>query len=288
MAGVGLVRLLLSSDDRPGIVARVSGFLFAHGANIVDLQQHSTDPEGGQFFMRVVFDARHLDLDARALKARFAEEVAAPLGGRFRFAWAARKKPAAILVSRADHALLELLWRWRRGALPMDLKLVIGNHAELKGAVEAFGLPFYHVPVERGKKAEAELQMLELLGEAGVELVILARYMQILSPAFVDRYPNRIINIHHSFLPAFAGARPYHQAYARGVKLIGATAHYVTAELDAGPIIAQDVVRVSHRDGVRDLMEKGRDLEKRVLAEAVAAHLEDRVLVYENKTIVFD
>ncbi len=170
----------------------------------------------------------------------------------------------------------------------MELKLVIGNHAELKAAVEAFGLPFYHVPVERGKKAEAELRMLDLLGEAGVELVILARYMQILSPAFVDRYPNRIINIHHSFLPAFAGARPYHQAYARGVKLIGATAHYVTAELDAGPIIAQDVARVSHRDGVRDLMEKGRDLEKRVLAEAVAAHLEDRVLVYENKTIVFD
>jgi len=281
-----IARLLVSSSDRPGIVAAVSGFLYRHGANITDLQQHSTDPSGGRFFMRLEFDAAGMDLEGEALRQAFDREVAEPLGMNWRIAYADAVKKTAILVSKADHALLELLWRWRRGELPTEIALVTGNHPDLEPYAREFGLPFYHVPVGEGGMEEAEARMLELL-EGRVDLVVLARYMRILSADFIARFPNRIINIHHSFLPAFAGARPYHQAYRRGVKIIGATAHYVTPELDAGPIIEQDVVRVSHRDEVKDLIEKGRDLERQVLARAVKWHLEDRVLVYENKTVVF-
>ena len=225
-------RLLVTCPDRPGIVAAVSGFLYAHGANITDLQQHSTDPEGGTFFMRVAFTASHLDLARPALERAFQEVVASRFQMQWRLAYASERKRTAILVSKPAHALLELLWRYRVGELPMELRLVISNHPDHREEVERFGIPYHHVPVEKGRKEEAEERILALLEAEGVELVVLARYMQILSPGFVERFPMRIINIHHSFLPAFAGADPYRQAYERGVKLIGATAHYVTEELD--------------------------------------------------------
>jgi len=278
-------RLLITCPDRPGIVAAVSGFLFEHGANITDLDQHSTDPEGGLFFMRLEFQTPHLDVSREMLEKAFAEQVAARFAMNWRMAYATDLKKVAILVSRHDHALLELLWRHSNRELPCTITQVISSHSNLRAEVERFGIPFHFVPVEKERKEEAEAQMLELLGDT--DLVVLARYMQILTPHFVARYPNRIINIHHSFLPAFVGANPYKQAYTRGVKIIGATAHYVTAELDQGPIIEQDVVRVSHRHEVADLVRLGRDLERNVLARAVQWHLEDRIIVYGNKTVVF-
>ena len=278
-------RLLITCPDRPGIVAAVSGFLFEHGANITDLDQHSTDPEGGLFFMRLEFQTPHLDVSRQMLEKSFAERVAARFEMNWRMAYAADLKKVAILVSKYDHALLELLWRHSNRELPCELTQVISNHPDLKAEVERFGIPFHFVPVEKERKEEAEARMLELLGDT--DLVVLARYMQILTPHFVARYPNRIINIHHSFLPAFVGANPYKQAYTRGVKIIGATAHYVTEELDQGPIIEQDVARVSHRHDVADLVRLGRDLERNVLARAVQWHLEDRIIVYGNKTVVF-
>jgi len=278
-------RLLITCPDRPGIVAAVSGFLFEHGANITDLDQHSTDPEGGLFFMRLEFQTPHLDVSREMLEKAFAEQVAARFAMNWRMAYATDLKKVAILVSRHDHALLELLWRHSNRELPCTITQVISNHSNLRAEVERFGIPFHFVPVEKERKEEAEAQMLELLGDT--DLVVLARYMQILTPHFVARYPNRIINIHHSFLPAFVGANPYKQAYTRGVKIIGATAHYVNAELDQGPIIEQDVVRVSHRHEVADLVRLGRDLERNVLARAVQWHLEDRIIVYGNKTVVF-
>jgi len=278
-------RLLITCPDRPGIVAAVSNFLFNHGANITDLDQHSTDPEGGLFFMRLEFQTPHLDVSREILEKAFAERVAARFEMNWRIAYAADLKKVAILVSRYDHALLELLWRHSNRELPCELTQVISNHDDLRLEVERFGIPYHYVPVEKERKEEAEAQMLELLGDT--DLVVLARYMQILTPHFVARYPNRIINIHHSFLPAFVGANPYKQAYTRGVKIIGATAHYVTEELDQGPIIEQDVARVSHRHDVADLVRLGRDLERNVLARAVQWHLEDRIIVYGNKTVVF-
>ncbi|GAA6744099.1 formyltetrahydrofolate deformylase [Thermus antranikianii] len=280
-------RLLITCPDRPGIVAAVSGFLYAHGANITDLQQYSTDPEGGTFFMRLAFTTPHLDLSRPALERAFQDVVASRFQMEWRLAYASERKQVAILVSKPAHALLELLWRYRVGELPMDLRLVISNHPHHQEEVERFGIPYHHVPVEKGRKEEAEERILALLEEERVELVVLARYMQILSPGFVARYPMRIINIHHSFLPAFAGADPYRQAHERGVKIIGATAHYVTEELDAGPIIEQDVVRVSHRHSVAEMRRLGRELERTVLARAVRWHLEDRILVHGNKTVVF-
>ncbi|WP_276955407.1 formyltetrahydrofolate deformylase [Allomeiothermus silvanus] len=281
-----LARLLITCPDRPGIVAAVSTFLFNHGANITDLQQHSTDPEGGTFFMRLEFQTPHLDVSRGVLERAFAEAVAERFAMEWRFAYAEEPKKMALLVSRYDHALLEVLWRWSRGELPAKVSMVISNHPDLEPAVRAFGLPYHHVPVSKENKAETEASILELL-EGQADLVVLARYMQILSADFVSRFPHRIINIHHSFLPAFVGASPYRQAYERGVKLIGATAHYVTEELDQGPIIEQDVARVSHRHSVEDLVELGRDLERQVLARAVRWHLEDRIIVHGNKTVVF-
>jgi len=278
-------RLLITCPDRPGIVAAVSNFLFNHGANITALDQHSTDPEGGLFFMRLEFQTPHLDVSREILEKAFAERVAARFEMNWRMAYAADLKKVAILVSKYDHALLELLWRHSNRELPCELTQVISNHDDLRLEVERFGIPYHFVPVEKERKEEAEARMLELLGDT--DLVVLARYMQILTPHFVARYPNRIINIHHSFLPAFVGANPYKQAYTRGVKIIGATAHYVTEELDQGPIIEQDVARVSHRHDVADLVRLGRDLERNVLARAVQWHLEDRIIVYGNKTVVF-
>jgi formyltetrahydrofolate deformylase len=278
--------LLIRCADRPGIVAAVSTFLFQHGANVVDLDQHSTEEEPGTYFMRLEFQTGGLDVPLPALDRLFGEAVAARMGMEWRLASHAARRRVGILVSRHDHAMLDLLWNWRRGDLRAEIPIVISNHPDLRPAVESLGVPFLHVPNDRATRDGAETRMLAAL-EGQVDLLVLARYMQVLSPRFVDRFAGRIINIHHSFLPAFAGADPYRQAYERGVKIVGATAHYVTAELDGGPIIDQDVARVSHRDSVEDLRALGRDLERRVLFRAVRWHCEDRVLVHGNKTIVF-
>lgn len=279
-------RLLVQCPDRPGIVAAVSSFLYNHGANITMLDQHSTDPEGGTFFLRLEFQTPHLDLSRNVLERAFGEAVAQRYDMDWQISYAAEPKQMALMVSRYDHALLEILWRWSRGELPAEVTQVISNHPDLEAAVAAFGVPFLHIPVTKSTKPEAEAKALEAL-QGQADLIVLARYMQILTPAFVDAFENRIINIHHSFLPAFVGANPYRQASDRGVKLIGATAHYVTADLDMGPIIEQDVKRVTHRYSVRELKELGQDVERTVLARAVKWHLEDRIIVHQNKTVVF-
>lgn len=280
-------RLLITCPDRPGIVAGVSGFLYAHGANITTLDQHSTDPEGGTFFMRLEFQTPHLDLSRTALESSFDEVVAKRFDMDWRISYAREKKKTVIFVSRHEHALMELLWRADRGELFTDVAMVISNHPDLQDAVEGLGVPYHHIPVTRENKDEAEAAVLELL-QGRADLIVLARYMQVLSGDFVQRFPDRIINIHHSFLPAFAGADPYRQAHERGVKLIGATAHYVTEELDQGPIIGQDVIRVTHRHSVSELKALGQDIERQVLARAVKWHLEDRIIPFGNKTVVFD
>jgi formyltetrahydrofolate deformylase len=280
---VDATRLLLSCPDRPGIVARVAGFLAAADRNIVDLDQHSTAE--GRLLMRLVFEAAPVT-DREELYGRFAVEVAEPLRIEHRFAEADRRQRVAIMASLEDHCLLDLLWRFSSGELPGMAVRVISNHPDHQEAVEPFGLPFHHIPVEEGRERVAEAQALELL-EGEIDLLVLARYMRILSGQFLERIGAPAINIHHSFLPAFAGSDPYQRAWQRGVKLIGATAHYVTEVLDAGPIIEQDVAPVSHRDEVVDLVRIGRDLERLVLARAVRAHLEDRVLVDGARTVVF-
>ncbi|HEU4599540.1 MAG TPA: formyltetrahydrofolate deformylase [Solirubrobacterales bacterium] len=275
-------RLLLACPDQPGLIARVSGFLAEAGLNIVDVDQHSSAE--GRFFMRMVFD--HVPEPERdRLELRFAKEIGEPFEMEYEFHDTAQAKRAAIMVSREDHCLSDLLWRWRNGDLGGELVAVISNHPDHAGQVESVGLPFHHVPVDRDARAEAEGRTLELL--EGIDLLVLARYMQILSEDFLRGLRAPAINIHHSFLPAFVGADPYHRAYERGVKLIGATAHYVTAELDAGPIIAQDVAVVDHRDEVAEMIRRGRDVERLVLARAVMAHLDDRVLLDGDRTIVF-
>ena len=272
----------MACPDQPGLIARVSGFLAESGLNIVDVDQHSSAED--RFFMRMVFD--HVpDAEREALERRFAREIGEPFAMDYELHETARTKRVAVMVSREDHCLSDLLWRWRNGDLGGELVAVISNHPDHAGQVEAVGLPFHHVPVGRDSRPEAERRVLELL--EGVDLLVLARYMQILSEDFLRDLGVPAINIHHSFLPAFVGADPYHRAYERGVKLIGATAHYVTAELDAGPIIAQDVTRVDHRDEVADMVRLGRDVERLVLARAVMAHLDDRVLLDGERTIVF-
>jgi formyltetrahydrofolate deformylase len=285
-------RLLIGCADQPGIVAAVSGFLLEQGANIVSSHQYSTDPIGGRFFMRTEFFLHELGSPSGAAELRrrfeelFAVEVADGLGMDWEIRYWGERRRIAILVSRHDHCLLELLWRWRRGELDGDVVAVISNHEDLRRETEAAGIPYHHVPVRADRKPEAEAAMLELLvGRA--DLLVLARYMQVLSGGFLNRVRVPAINIHHSFLPAFAGADPYRRARERGVKLIGATAHYVTAELDDGPIIDQDVVRVDHRQSVAELERVGRDIERLVLARAVALHLDDRVIVDGRRTVVF-
>jgi len=278
------LRVLIACPDRPGIIAAVSRFLYERGANIVRSDQFSTDPTGGEFFLRMEFTL------PVARRAELAEEFGLSVASRFDMTWrlwdTTRPKRIAILVSRYDHCLQELLWRWRRGELDAEVVLVASNHPDLREATERFGLPYHHVPVEKDRKPEAEAALLELL-DGNCDLVVLARYMQILSGNFLERVGVPIINIHHSFLPAFAGAGPYQQAKERGVKLIGATAHYVTEELDAGPIIEQDVIRVSHRDDVETLVRLGAEIERSVLARAVQWHCQDRVLQEGNTTVVF-
>ena len=282
----GVGRLLVSCTDRPGIVAALSRFLRDRGANILQSDQHTTDPEGGVFFMRTEFRLDGVEDQAESFERAFGEEVAEPFGMDWRMNYAAHRKRVAILFSRYDHCLAELLWRWRRGELYADIPLVVSNHADMAEEATRFGVHFEHIPVPRDGKPAAETALLELLGGSH-DLIVLARYMQILSPTFLAGARAPIINIHHSFLPAFAGADPYARAYERGVKIIGATAHYVTEELDAGPIIEQDVARVTHRDNVGALVQTGADLERIVLLRAVRWHLEDRVLVHGNRTIVF-
>jgi len=279
-------RLLIDCADQPGIVAGVSGFLFEEGANIVSSHQYSSDPIGGRFYLRTEFFLEGPADDREDFSRRFDAEV----GQRFAMNWEIRywgeRQRVAILVSRYDHCLMDLLWRWRRRELDADLVGVISNHPDLSEEASAAGVPFHHVPVAKGAKGEAEEQMLSIL-RGNADLVVLARYMQVLSGEFLDRLAVPVINIHHSFLPAFAGANPYRRAREHGVKLIGATAHYVTAELDGGPIIEQDVARVDHRQSVSELERIGRDIERLVLARAVSLHLEDRVIADGARTIVF-
>jgi formyltetrahydrofolate deformylase len=285
---------LLYGPDRPGLVARVAGWIFERGGNILHADQHR-DMEREVFFQRVEWvpsvasakEGRPLAVALEAEAAAFTA-FAAELGMTVRVASSAHRPKGALFVSRADHCFHDLILRWRAGEFAGDFACVISNHEDLAGAARHYGLPFHHVPVTVRTKAAAEKRELRLLRAAGVEFAILARYMQVLSADFLERFGQPMINIHHSFLPAFAGGRPYHQAHERGVKLIGATAHYVTARLDEGPIIQQDVARVTHRHSVEDLIRKGRDLEKLVLAQAVRWHLENRVLVYGRKTVVFD
>jgi formyltetrahydrofolate deformylase len=279
-------RLLISCADQAGIVAAVASFLHERGANIAQSDQYSTDPEAGRFFLRMVFHLGGLSGRMAQLEREFAGEVADRFDMRFHLQDASVPRRVAIMVSRYDHCLLDLLWRWRRDELPVEVGVVISNHPDLADEVEGFGVPYEHVPVTRETKAEAEARELELL-RGQYDLVILARYMQVLTPGFLDQLGAPVINIHHSFLPAFAGAGPYEQARDRGVKLIGATAHYVTEDLDEGPIIEQDVIRVSHRDTAAELTRLGADIERDVLARAVKWHCEDRVLVNGNTTVVF-
>lgn len=279
-------RMLISCPDGPGIVAAVSRFLHEHGANIVQSDQYTMNPEGGMFFMRVEFDLEALDDRISDLRTDF-DEVAAGFNMQWNIHQLSRKKKLAIFVSKEDHCLVELLWQWQAGDLDAEITMVVSNHPDMREYVESFGIPYHHIPVTPSSKREAEQQQLDIVN-GKVDLIVLARYMQIVSPALIEPYRNRLINIHHSFLPAFVGGKPYAQAYDRGVKIIGATAHYVTEELDGGPIIEQDVQRVSHRDDVSELKRIGRTIERVVLARAVKWHIEDRILVHQNKTVVFN
>jgi formyltetrahydrofolate deformylase len=279
-------RLLLRCADRPGLVAAVTAFLSGAGANIVSLDQHSTTQTGGTFMQRTIFHLPGLAAARDALERDFAERVATRFGMDFRLTEAAKPKRVAIMASREDHCLLDLLWRNRRGELDMSVAMVIANHADLAEQVRPFGVPFVHVSARKEIREDAERRQLDLL-RGNVDLVILARYMQIVTPHFLDEVGCPLINIHHSFLPAFIGAAPYRRAKERGVKLVGATAHYVTETLDEGPIIEQDVVRVDHRHNVDDLARLGADVERAVLCRAVLWHCEDRVIRYGNQTIVF-
>jgi formyltetrahydrofolate deformylase len=278
-------RLLLSAPDRPGLVAAIADFIYRNGGDVTQADQHNDEPEG-MFFQRVEFRTDGVKLSRRELATALAE-VAEPLQMSWSIRYSDEERRVAVLASRQPHCLVDLLGRWYAHELPGKPVLVVSNHPDHADLVRHFGIAYHHLPVTAQTRAAQELALLALLEDAGVELVVLARYMQILSATFIDRYPARVINIHHSFLPAFSGGQPYHQAHARGVKLIGATAHYATAELDQGPIIDQDTARVSHRDGVADMARTGRDLETVVLARAVRLHLSDRVLVHGRKTIVF-
>jgi formyltetrahydrofolate deformylase len=282
--------LLISCPDRKGEVATIADFVFRHNGNILHADEHA-DEESGLFLMRVEFDPKDFDIDlSQKDLADFGRQfspIAESFNMKWRLAQSSQRPRMIILVSRYDHCLVDLLYRHKSGELACDIPLIISNHADNQAIAEFYRIPYVIVPVTKDNKSQADAKIKSLIDEQKPDFMVLARYMQILSNEFVHRYPQRIINIHHSFLPAFVGARPYHQAFERGVKLIGATSHYVTEVLDDGPIIEQDVVRVSHRDTVEDLIRKGRDLEKVVLSRAVRWHVENRVLVYGNKTVVF-
>ena len=280
------VRLSVSCPDKKGLIAAVSSFISMHDGNVLSSDQY-VNRESGRFLMRLEIEGEGFGLERDEVASAFA-----PLARRHAMEWRVSftdaPKKMAILVSRYDHCLIDLLWRWDAGELDAEIPLVVSNHPDLAGRVEAYGIPFHHLPVTKETRVEQEAGMLNLLSEHDVDFVVLARYMQILSPKFVSAYPDRVLNIHHSFLPAFVGADPYRRAHDRGVKTIGATAHYVTEDLDAGPIVHQDVAHVTHRDTVEDLVRLGREVERRVLARAVRWHLEDRVLVDGHRTVVFE
>jgi formyltetrahydrofolate deformylase len=284
--GNSIAVLLLSCPDRIGLVSRLSHFVFERGGNILDLDEH-VDTGNRHFFTRIAWDMAGFPLNEEDLCAAFE-----PLGREFDAAWkihfTAKRQRVAIFVSRLDHCLQEILWRHRLGEFGIEIPLIISNHPDLRPLAEHHGVAFHVFPIDQENKGAQEERELALLSEENIDTIVLARYMQVLGPAFVDAYPNRIINIHHSFLPAFAGSNPYRQAHERGVKIIGATSHYVTRVLDDGPIIEQDIIRISHRDTVDDLVRKGRDLERIILARALYAHSQHRVLVHGNKTVVFD
>lgn len=277
--------LLIHCPDQAGLVHDVTGFIFSHGGNLLDLEQH-IDPVENIFFMRVVWSLENFSLEKEEIGTRFSL-----LGKRHNMWWklqfSAERKRIALFVSRESHCLYDLLARFEAGELPVEVPLIISNHETLRPAAERFGIPFHHFPINADNKAAQERAQIELLRAHSVDTIVLARYMQIISGALIAEFPNQILNIHHSFLPAFVGAKPYHQAYERGVKIIGATSHYVTADLDQGPIIHQDVMRVSHKHSVTDLVRHGKDLEKTVLAKALWWHVTNKVLVYHNKTVVF-
>src|SRR5437868_125056 len=281
-----MITLLISCPDQPGIVATVSQFIFEHGGNIFQSDQHSTDLHDGTFFMRVSFTEDSFRLSQSDLTRAFT-----PIAQRLQMHWSVHysrcRKRAALLVSKWDHCLTDLLWRWNSGELAMDIACILSNHPDMEPVAQRYHIPYYLFPIHKEHRHDDQMRMLEFLS-GKVDFLVLARYMQILEPFFVNAYPHQMINIHHSFLPAFSGAHPYQQAFERGVKIIGATAHYVTEKLDEGPIIEQDVVRISHRDQLQDLIQKGRDIEKAVLSRAVRWHIEHRILVYAKKTVVFD
>jgi formyltetrahydrofolate deformylase len=281
------IRLLIDCPDHQGLIAAVSSFIALHQGNILSADQYVSDPPGSRFFMRMEIESQGFGLGRDEFDGAFAP-LARQHGMNWRVHFTDRPGRMAILVSKYAHCLLDLLWRWESSEWNAEIPLVVSNHADLGEKVKAHGIPFHHLPVTKESKADQEARVQTLLREQEIDLVVLARYMQILSPRFLESWRPPILNIHHSFLPAFVGASPYHQAYARGVKVIGATAHYVTAELDAGPIIHQDVAHISHRDGVDDMVRIGREVERRVLAQAVRWHLEDRVLVDGIRTVVFE
>ncbi len=278
--------LLVSCPDQKGLVASIADFLYSHNANILHADQHQ-DAEMGLFLMRVEWDLAGFDIDVAEFGCHFAP-IAERFGMTWRLALSSHRPKMAIFVSKYDHCLVDLLYRHQSGELACDIPLIVSNHEDNRKLAEFYGIPFHCIEVSKDNKAEAEQKQWALLDEHGVDFIVLARYMQVLSAEFTARYPRRIINIHHSFLPAFLGAKPYHRAFERGVKLIGATSHYVTEVLDDGPIIEQDVIRISHRDALEDLIQKGRDLEKVVLSRAVRWHVESRILLYANKTVIFD
>jgi formyltetrahydrofolate deformylase len=282
----GTARLLVQCPDRPGIIAGVSQFLFQHSANIVQADEYASGGDDACFFLRMEYELAGLDASPDTIAELFGSEVAPRFGMNWNISYSEDRPRIAILVSNVGHCLLDLLWRWRSGELRADIAMVISNHDRFRGDVEAMSIPFHHLPVTRETKPEQERQMLGLL-RGNVDLVVLARYMQILTPTILDAFPRAVINIHHSFLPAFIGADPYRQARERGVKIIGATAHYATEDLDEGPIIEQDVARVSHRDTRAELVRRGREIERVVLARAVRWHTENRILVHGNQTVVF-
>lgn len=279
-------RLLIKCPDQPGIVAAVSSFLYEYNANIVESSQHSSNPDNGTFFLRMEFELPQLSLVRSDMEHAF-RAIVEKFQMEYSFRYVSELKKTAIFVSKEPHCLLELLWEYQSGDMMVDIVMVISNHEDTRDIVEALNIPFYYIPANKDIREQVEKQQIQMLKEHEIDVIVLARYMQILTPNFVAQFPSQIINIHHSFLPAFIGARPYERAYARGVKLIGATCHYVTNDLDEGPIIEQDINRVSHSDSVEDLKKIGRNIERSVLARGLKWHIEDRVIVEKNKTVLF-
>tara|TARA_R110000868_G_scaffold408293_7_gene691083 strand:- start:37350 stop:38213 length:864 start_codon:yes stop_codon:yes gene_type:complete len=279
--------LLIHCPDKPGIIAAVTQYILKHGGNILDLDQH-TDSIKQKFYMRVSWDLNYFELEKEKIETSFKEELAIPFDMNWNLYFTQKRLKLALFVSKQQHCLFDVLARWQTKEWEVDIPLIISNHKEAGETAQKFGIDFYHIPITKENKKEQEAKQIELLKENNIDVIVLARYMQILSGNFISEFRNKIINIHHSFLPAFPGARPYHSAFERGVKIIGATSHYVTEDLDEGPIIEQDIVHVTHRDGVENLVRKGRDLETLVLSRAVWKHIQRKTLVTDNRTIIFN